>query len=100
VLQNCAVPLLYASDMNDAVRQSAAHAQPGDAVLMSPACASFDMYRQLCARAERLLLPCARWKRRLHGPEQPEIIQCEALQYGSFNMNGPNIQAAEVRLRC
>jgi UDP-N-acetylmuramoylalanine--D-glutamate ligase len=51
-LQTCDVPLLYASDMNDAVRQSAAQAQAGDAVLMSPACASFDMYRNYVHRAE------------------------------------------------
>ena len=30
--------------MADAVGQAAALAQPGDAVLMSPACASFDMF--------------------------------------------------------
>ena len=51
-LQHCDVPLLHAHDMNDAVRQSAAHALPGDAVLMSPACASFDMYRNYVHRAE------------------------------------------------
>lgn len=51
-LQTCDVPLLYASDMNDAVTQCAAQAQAGDAVLMSPACASFDMYRNYVHRAE------------------------------------------------
>jgi len=55
VLQNCDVPLLYASDMNDAVRKSAAQAQPGDAVLMSPACASFDMFRNYVHRAEAFI---------------------------------------------
>ena len=54
-LQNCVVPLLYARDMNDAVRQSAAQALPGDAVLMSPACASFDMYRNYVQRAEAFI---------------------------------------------
>lgn len=54
-LQNCDVPLLQASDMNDAVKQSAALAQPGDAVLMSPACASFDMYRNYVHRAEAFI---------------------------------------------
>ena len=33
-----------ASDMNDAVRRAVAAAAPGDVVLLSPACASFDRY--------------------------------------------------------
>jgi UDP-N-acetylmuramoylalanine--D-glutamate ligase len=37
--------IAYATDMNDAVRQARALAQAGDAVLLSPACASFDMFR-------------------------------------------------------
>ena len=55
-LQKCEVPLLHARDMNDAVRQGAAQAQPGDAVLMSPACASFDMYRNYVHRAEAFIV--------------------------------------------
>ena len=51
-LQTCDVPLLYATDMNEAVRLSAEQAQAGDAVLMSPACASLDMYRNYVHRAE------------------------------------------------
>lgn len=39
-----AVPLRHATDMQDAVRQAADCAEPGDSVLLSPACASFDMY--------------------------------------------------------
>jgi UDP-N-acetylmuramoylalanine--D-glutamate ligase len=38
--------------MDDAVRQAAQQAQPGDAVLLSPACASFDMFRNYEHRAE------------------------------------------------
>ena len=38
------VPLLGAADMEEAVRLAAAEAQPGDAVLLSPACARFDMF--------------------------------------------------------
>jgi UDP-N-acetylmuramoylalanine--D-glutamate ligase len=34
-----------AVDMAQAVQRAAALAQPGDVVLLSPACASFDMYR-------------------------------------------------------
>ena len=38
--------------MNDAVVQAAYLAQSGDAVLMSPACASFDMFENYSHRAE------------------------------------------------
>jgi UDP-N-acetylmuramoylalanine--D-glutamate ligase len=38
------VPLLDAASMADAVGQANAQAHAGDAVLMSPACASFDMF--------------------------------------------------------
>ena len=38
------VPVLLAEDMDDAVAQGAEMAQSGDVVLLSPACASFDMY--------------------------------------------------------
>ena len=46
------VALIDAADMDMAVRTAAAQAQPGDAVLLSPACASFDMYRNYAHRAE------------------------------------------------
>ena len=51
-LQGCGVAVVRAHDMADAVRLSAALAQPGDAVLLSPACASFDMFRNYAHRAE------------------------------------------------
>ncbi|OQW88181.1 MAG: UDP-N-acetylmuramoyl-L-alanine--D-glutamate ligase [Rhodoferax ferrireducens] len=38
------VPLLDATSMVDAVAQASAQAKAGDAVLISPACASFDMF--------------------------------------------------------
>jgi len=44
VLADTQVPLLDATSMVDAVAQANAHAHAGDAVLMSPACASFDMF--------------------------------------------------------
>jgi len=46
------VDVLYAHDMNDAVQLAARLAQSGDAVLLSPACASFDMFRNYEHRAE------------------------------------------------
>jgi len=39
------VPVVYANDMDDAVIKASNLAQPGDNVLLSPACASFDMYK-------------------------------------------------------
>ncbi|CAA9397929.1 MAG: UDP-N-acetylmuramoylalanine--D-glutamate ligase [uncultured Ramlibacter sp.] len=46
------MPLLDAASMEEAVRTAGRTAQPGDAVLMSPACASFDMFRNYPHRAE------------------------------------------------
>ena len=51
-LQGCGKPILKARDMDEAVRIATANAQAGDAVVMSPACASFDMYRNYLHRAE------------------------------------------------
>ena len=43
-LVSCGVPLLDAASMAEAVAQAQHAAHAGDAVLMSPACASFDMF--------------------------------------------------------
>ncbi|MDH2916116.1 MAG: UDP-N-acetylmuramoyl-L-alanine--D-glutamate ligase [Gallionella sp.] len=51
-LQGCGKPIVNARDMDEAVRIATDHAQAGDAVLMSPACASFDMYKNYLHRAE------------------------------------------------
>ncbi|MDD4929669.1 MAG: UDP-N-acetylmuramoyl-L-alanine--D-glutamate ligase [Gallionella sp.] len=50
-LHGCDIPLTFAKDMGDAVRQAAGLAVAGDAVLLSPACASFDMYKNYVHRA-------------------------------------------------
>ncbi|MCK6382922.1 MAG: UDP-N-acetylmuramoyl-L-alanine--D-glutamate ligase [Rhodocyclaceae bacterium] len=49
---DCGVPVMHAQDMEQAVRKAAVAARAGDAVLLSPACASFDMYRNYAHRAE------------------------------------------------
>jgi UDP-N-acetylmuramoylalanine--D-glutamate ligase len=41
-----------AGSMQDAVRTSMRFAQPGDAVLLAPACASFDMFRSYAHRGD------------------------------------------------
>jgi UDP-N-acetylmuramoylalanine--D-glutamate ligase len=51
-LQGTGVAMHDATDMHDAVVQAAAMARSGDAVLMSPACASFDMFDNYGHRAQ------------------------------------------------
>lgn len=51
-LANTGVALIDAPTLEAAVPQAAAQAQPGDAVLLSPACASFDMFRNYEHRAQ------------------------------------------------
>ncbi len=46
------VPCERVPDMAAAVKRAARLAQPGDAVLLSPACASFDMYQSYVARGD------------------------------------------------
>ena len=45
------VPLIQATSMLEAVQLAARSARPSDAVLLSPACASFDMFRDYGHRA-------------------------------------------------
>ena len=52
VLADTGIPLMQAADMQQAVQVAAELAQPHDVVLLSPACASFDMYRNYVHRAE------------------------------------------------
>ncbi|SFO15111.1 UDP-N-acetylmuramoylalanine--D-glutamate ligase [Nitrosospira briensis] len=51
-IRHCGVPLHHAPTMEEAVQKSFALAHAGDAVLMSPACASLDMFRNYAHRAE------------------------------------------------
>ena len=46
-------PIDVMSSLEDAVNLSAASAQPGDIVLLSPACASFDMFASYVERGQR-----------------------------------------------
>ena len=54
-INHCGVPLHHASTMEEAVQKSFWLAQEGDAVLMSPACASFDMFKNYAHRAEAFI---------------------------------------------
>lgn len=55
------VPVQDASDMADAVAQASTLAQSGDAVLMSPACASFDMFKDYEHRARVFTQAVSAW---------------------------------------
>jgi UDP-N-acetylmuramoylalanine--D-glutamate ligase len=47
-----AAPVVRAGSMREAVRLAASRAEAGDAVLLSPACASFDWYESYAARGD------------------------------------------------
>ena len=51
-LKDCGVPVHFAVTMEEAMQKSFLLAQAGDVVLLSPACASFDMFRNYIHRAE------------------------------------------------
>jgi UDP-N-acetylmuramoylalanine--D-glutamate ligase len=52
VLQSAGVPFERHATLPDATRWALAQARPGDAVLLSPACASLDMFRDYKHRAD------------------------------------------------
>lgn len=51
-IKGCGVEVQPAGSLPEAVEQALRLAHPGDAVLLSPACASFDMFRSYIHRAE------------------------------------------------
>ena len=64
---NGAVPVREAADMNGAVRMAFASAAPGTAVVLAPACASFDMFRDYAERGRVFKQEVARLKEEWNG---------------------------------
>ena len=60
-------PVVVAGSMDEAVAHAHALAQPGDAVLLSPGCASFDWYRNYGERGDDFV----RAVRAAHGEAEP-----------------------------
>ena len=52
-LQDSGVPLRPSGDLETAMRDATAAAQPGEVVLLSPACASYDQFRDYERRGDR-----------------------------------------------
>ena len=52
ILLDTHIPMYHAIDLPEAVNIAKKVAQIGDAVLLSPACASFDMFKNYVHRAE------------------------------------------------
>jgi len=62
-LAGCA-PVLRAEGMRQAVHLAGRHAQEGQIVLLSPACASFDMYESYEARGDDFAAAVREWATR------------------------------------
>ncbi|MFO7839283.1 MAG: UDP-N-acetylmuramoyl-L-alanine--D-glutamate ligase [Desulfosalsimonadaceae bacterium] len=60
-------PVSRAADMAEAVRTSAALGEAGDTVLLSPACASFDMYESYARRGDDFIACVRKMEARAHG---------------------------------
>jgi UDP-N-acetylmuramoylalanine--D-glutamate ligase len=63
------VPWEHSGDLETAVRSAAARARLGEVVLLSPACASFDQFRNFARRGERFEELVRQLQEDAHGEE-------------------------------
>lgn len=54
-LEGCGVDMIDCATLDEAVQKAYAQAQEGDIVLLSPACASWDMFKSYAHRAEKFI---------------------------------------------
>ncbi|MEW5825932.1 MAG: UDP-N-acetylmuramoyl-L-alanine--D-glutamate ligase [Candidatus Bipolaricaulota bacterium] len=59
-LSKVAVPYRFAADLDEAFRAAVAAARPGDVVLLSPACSSFDAFRSYEERGQAFVAAARR----------------------------------------
>ncbi|MDR2852592.1 MAG: hypothetical protein LBV61_06010, partial [Burkholderiaceae bacterium] len=71
-------PVVHAVSMSEAVVLAARRAQGGDAVLLSPACASFDMFRDYAHRAEVFREAVQAWADECAGVSQDGLSMGDA----------------------
>ncbi len=64
--RNTGVPIVRVATMQTAVERAFALARPGDAVLLSPGCASFDMFRDYAHRGQVFQAAVRQLRERLH----------------------------------
>lgn len=64
------VPVELTQTMEEAVFQAFRMAQPGDAVLLSPACSSYDMFKNYSERGDRFTQAVGRLSQVLEGKEK------------------------------
>jgi UDP-N-acetylmuramoylalanine--D-glutamate ligase len=64
------VPVVMCGELREVVERAFAMSQPGDTVLLSPACASFDMFSDYAERGQRFRAEVERLKKTLPGNQR------------------------------
>lgn len=54
-IENCGIPISIVTDMSEAIKKAEEKGKRGDSILLSPACASFDMFENYIERGEKFI---------------------------------------------